>query len=81
MFIGLIDTRKKIALIREGFKEKANLTHDELLKEVYDMASLRNVIAHSSFHDSEGEISLDYVSYQGVYGWKKKKRDDELSNT
>lgn len=63
MFIGLIDFRKKITLVREGFKEKGDLAHDELLQQIHDMATLRNVIAHSCFHDAEGGISVDHVTH------------------
>ena len=81
MFIGLIDFRKKITLVREGFKEKGDLAHDDLLQQVHDMANLRNVIAHSCFHDAEGGISVDHVTHQGIYGWKKKKRGADIADT
>ena len=77
IFIGLIDTRKKIALIKEGFKEQGTLAaHDALLKAIHDMSTFRNVIAHSSFHIAQGGIDLDHVSHQGAYGWRKRKQDE-----
>ena len=80
-FIGLIDFRKKITLIREGFKEQGTLAHDDVLKAIHDMTSLRNVVAHSSFNIAEGGLDLNHVNHHGVYGWRKGKRDDDFPDT
>ena len=37
MFIGLIDTRKKLKLIEIGFADKGDHTHKKLLNEVHEL--------------------------------------------
>jgi hypothetical protein len=74
MFIGLIDTRKKVKLIEVGLKTKGDETHNLLLRQMHELADLRNVIAHSCFHPAQDGISIDHISHHGA-----KREDDYIS--
>lgn len=70
MFIGLIDTRKKLKLIEIGFIEKGDETHKALLGQLHQMADLRNVIAHSCFFLAQDGINIDHITHHGTR-WSK----------
>lgn len=65
MFIGKLDTRKKIELIKVGFAEKGNKRYMRLLDEVHKFADLRNVLAHAQFHLAEGGVDIDHITHHG----------------
>jgi hypothetical protein len=73
-FIGMIDTRKKILLIKEGLHEKGDLEHDTLLGQIHDLQTLRNVFAHCCFHVAQGGVDIDHVTHHGKM-WMSSKDD------
>ncbi len=78
MFIGLIDTRKKLQLIKIGFGEKGDGTHDLVISQLNEMATLRNVIVHSCFHHAQDGINIDHITHHGTR-WLSKKGEDYIS--
>jgi hypothetical protein len=61
-----LDLRKKLKLLELGFKHQG-IDHQKALKEVHQLANLRNAIVHSSFEptfDNEG-IQFSYINSSG----------------
>jgi hypothetical protein len=66
MFMGLIDTRRKLQLIKIGFEEQGTKAHSALIRDLHELVGLRNVLAHSQFFEAEGGISIDHITHQGT---------------
>ena len=83
MFVGLIDTRKKLKLIEIGFAEKGVETHKALLSELNKLHDLRNVLVHSEFfHEKIGDIDglfINHVTHHGTRWSANKKSDNFMS--
>ena len=64
LFHNNVDLRKKIMFIDLGFKHQG-MDQSKILKRVHELASIRNVIAHSCFDLGEDGIDFDYVNQRG----------------
>jgi len=71
LFIGQIDTLKKLRLIDAGLSEKGSEGQKSIISQVHVLHDLRNAIAHSSFFIAEGGMTLDHITHQGKR-WRDK---------
>lgn len=75
MFIGEIDTRKTLDLIKAELAEKGDIAHNKIIGSVHEFHTRRNVIVHSCFHLAEDGIDFDHITREGKR-WTTSEGDD-----
>lgn len=68
LLLGNLDLRKKLALMKIGFKHQGLQSHIAILERVHKLVDIRNAIAHSSFYDEpvdEGIVFDGYINSSG----------------